>query len=361
MAKKVKIGIVGLGGIGNVHVNAFQSLGPDVEIAALSDIDPTKTNALAARFPQAAHFSDYRDLVKSDLDGVVVAVGNVLHKEVAIAALQAKKAVLLEKPMAMDSREAEAIQNAARKSGAILQVGMVRRQMPAARIVKEYVDKDYFGSIYHIRAVLIRRRGIPGLGGWFTTKAASGGGPMIDLGVHLFDQVMWMSGLWKPTHVSARTYAKFGPRMGDYRYVGMWAGPAKLDGKFDVEDYSAGFVRFGKNASMSFEIAWAANVEDQCYVELLGDKAGTRITDGKTVTLFTEHENRPADISPLFDANANIFESQARAFVAAIRGEQPPAASGPEGVTVMKLIDSIYASSERGCEIKFGDLGPEGR
>lgn len=357
MARKVKIGIVGLGAIGNVHINAFQALGPDVEIAALSDIEPAKISALATRFPQAAHFSDYRDLVKSDLDGVVVAVGNVLHKAVSIAALQAKKAVLLEKPMAMNSVEAEAIQKAAQKSGALLQVGMVRRQMPAARIVKEYVDKNYFGSIYHIRAVLIRRRGIPGLGGWFTTRAASGGGPMIDLGVHLFDQVMWMSGLWKPTHVSARTYAKFGPRMSEYRYVGMWAGPPKLDGKFDVEDYSTGFVRFGRTATMSFEIAWAANVEDQCYVELLGDKAGTRITEGKSVTLFTEHENRPADLSPQFDANTNAFESQARAFVAAIRGEQPPAASGPEGVTVMKLIDSIYASSERGCEIKFGDLG----
>lgn len=356
MAKKVKIGIVGLGAIGNVHANALLALGDQAEVVALSDIDPAKMNALAAKFPQAARYSEYQELVKHDLDGVVVAVGNVLHKAVAIAALQSKKAVLLEKPMAMNSREAEAIQAAAKKSGAVLQVGMVRRQMPAARIVKEYVDKDYFGPIYHIRAVLIRRRGIPGLGGWFTTKSASGGGPMIDLGVHLFDQVMWMSGLWKPTHVSARTYAKFGPRMGEYRYVGMWAGPPKLNGTFDVEDYSTGFVRFGRAATMSFEIAWAANVEDQCYVELLGDKAGTRITDGKTVTLFTEHENRPADITPQFDANTNIFEQQTRAFVAAIRGDQPPAASGPEGVTVMKLIDSIYASSERGCEIKFGDL-----
>lgn len=357
MAKKTRIGVVGLGAIGNVHINAFQALGPAVEITALSDIDPAKSAALAGRFPQATSFSDYRDLVRSDLDGVVVAVGNVLHKEVAVAALRAGKAVLVEKPMAMDSREAEAIQNASLKSGALLQVGMVRRQMPAARIIKEYVDKGYFGSVYHIRAVLIRRRGIPGLGGWFTTKAASGGGPMIDLGVHFFDQVMWMSGLWNPTHVSARTYAKFGPRMGDYRYVGMWAGPPRLDGTFDVEDYSTGFVRFGQDATMSFEIAWAANVEEQSVVELLGDKAGTRITDGKTVTLYTEHENRPADITPQFDANANMFELQAKAFVAAIRGEQPPAATGAEGVAVMKLIDAIYASSSRGCEVKFGSRG----
>lgn len=361
MAKKIKIGIVGLGAIGNVHINAFSSLGPDVEISALSDIDAGKCSALASRFPNAATFSDYRQLVKSDLDGVVVAVGNVLHMQVAVAALAAGKAVLLEKPMAMNSKEAEAIQKASLKSGAVLQVGMVRRQVPAARVIKEYVDKGYFGSIYHIRAVLIRRRGIPGLGGWFTTKAASGGGPMIDLGVHLFDQVMWMSGLWKPTQVSAQTYAKFGPRMGEYRYVGMWAGPPRLDGKFDVEDYSTGFVRFGRKATMSFEIAWAANVEDQSYVELLGDKGGTRLTDEGALTLFTEHEGRPANITPQFNAAANVFESQAKAFVSAIRGEQPPAATGAEGVTVMKLIDSIYASSRQGREIPFGELGTPAR
>ncbi len=361
MAKKTRIGIIGLGAIGNVHVNAFAALGPDVEITALSDIDEGKLSALTSRFPNAATFTDYRQLVKHDLDGVVVGVGNALHKQVAISALDAGKAVLLEKPMAMNSKEAEAIQTAAQKSGAVLQVGMVRRQAPAARVVKEYVDKGYFGSIYHIRAVLIRRRGIPGLGGWFTTKSASGGGPMIDLGVHLFDQVMWMSGLWKPTQVCAQTYAKFGPRMGDYRYVGMWAGPPRLDGKFDVEDYSTGFVRFGRKATMSFEIAWAANVEDQSYVELLGDKAGTCLVDGKDLTIFSEHEGRPANITPQFNASGNVFESQAKAFIAAIRKEQPPAATGPEGVTVMKLIDSIYASSRQGREIKFGELGGPAR
>jgi predicted dehydrogenase len=358
MTKNVRIGIVGLGGIGTVHANAFKALGPSVEVTAISDIDPAKLAALGEKFPAATRCQDYRELVKGDLDGVVVAVGNAFHKDVAVAALRAGKATLVEKPMAMNSREADAIQGASLKSGAVLQIGMVRRQMPAVRVVKEYVDSGFFGEIYHIRAVLIRRRGIPGLGGWFTTRADSGGGPMIDVGVHLFDQAMWMSGLWNPTRVSASTYAKFGPRMGDYRYVGMWAGPPKLDGKFDVEDYSTGFVRFGSNATMSFEIAWAANVEDQSYIELLGDKAGTRITDGKSVTLFTEHEKRPADISPQFDANANLFECQARSFVAAIRGEQPPAATGAEGVTLMKLIDAIYASSERGVEIRIANGKP---
>jgi predicted dehydrogenase len=231
-------------------------------------------------------------------------------------------------------------------------MGMVWRQNPAARVIREYVTGGEFGEIYHIRTVLTRRRGIPGLGGWFTTRAASGGGPMIDLGVHFFDVAMWMTGLWNPTAVSARTYAKFGPRMQDYRYVGMWAGPPKLDGTFDVEDYSTGFVRFGGKASMTFEISWAGNAPDESYVDILGDKGGVRAFDGKPLQILTEHNRRPANITPLFNTENNNFLSQAKSFVAACRGEAPPAATAEEGVTVMKLIDAIYASSENGREVK---------
>ena len=112
---------------------------------------------------------------------------------------------------------------------------------------------------------------LPGLGGWFTTMAESGGGPMIDLGVHWFDISMWLSGLWNPTAVSAKTYAKFGPRMKDYKYVDMWAGPPKFDGVCDVEDYSTGMIRFGNDATLGFDISWAGNAEDRMYVEILGD------------------------------------------------------------------------------------------
>ena len=349
---KLKIGIIGMGTIGNVHADAFQAIG-QAELGAIADIDEARLATQGNRLNVARRFTDYRALLATDVDSVVVCVGNALHREVAVAALKAGKNVLLEKPMAMNAGEASDIAAAAKALGKVLQIGMVRRQDPPARLVREYVQAGVFGKIYHMRAVLIRRRGIPGLGGWFTTKAQSGGGPMIDIGVHWFDLALWMSGLWNPTNVSAKTYAKFGPRMKDYKYVSMWAGPPKFDGAFDVEDYSTGFVRFGAEATMSFEIAWAANSESDSFVEILGEKAGTRVLDGKPLQIVTEDDKRPVNIHPQFEAKSSPFQDQARIFVAACRGEGAPAATGAEGVTVMRLIDAIYESSRANAEVKI--------
>ncbi|HUS47231.1 MAG TPA: Gfo/Idh/MocA family oxidoreductase [Phycisphaerae bacterium] len=350
MAKKLKVGIIGVGAVGTIHANALTAVG-QAELAAFCDINAERLKEKADKFGVAKRFEDYRKLLACDLDAVYVCVWNSKHRDIAVAALKAGKHVFVEKPMAMNARQASQIVAAARASKRVLQVGMVWRQDPASLVVRDMVAKGQLGSIYHVRAVLIRRRGIPGLGGWFTTKGRSGGGPLIDCGVHWLDIAMHLSGLWKPTSVSARTYAKFGPRMRDYRYVGMWAGPPKYDGVFDVEDYSTGLVRFADKATMSFEVAWAANARDETFVDLLGDKGGVRVLDGKALTLFTEHGGRVADIAPQFDAGANFFDTQARKFLAACRGECPPAATGDEGVTVMKLIDAIYASSKKGREV----------
>jgi predicted dehydrogenase len=351
---KIKVGIVGMGAIGTHHADAFKSL-PDADLAAICDISEERLKAQGERLgvPESGRFTDYRKLLASGVDAVVVGVGNILHREVAVAAFRAGKHVLVEKPMAMNAREAQDIQDASVKARRALQVGMVWRQAAESKLAREYVEKGVFGEIYHLRAVLIRRRGIPGLGGWFTTKAASGGGPLIDIGVHWFDLAMYVSGLWKPTAVSAMTYAKFGPRMKGYRYVSMWAGPPKYDGVCDVEDYAAGLVRFGAKASMSFEIAWAANSQETGFIEILGDKAGVTLCDGKPLCLLTEHGDRVADIMPKINTNVNRFQSQAAAFLAACRGEASPAATGKEGVMVMKLIDAVYRSSDQGREVKI--------
>jgi predicted dehydrogenase len=354
MSRTVKIGIVGAGTIGTVHAGAFGAV-RGVEVAAVSEIDAGKLQAAGEQFKVARLFADYREMLASDIDAVVVAVGNTLHKQVAVAALQAGKHVLLEKPMAMNAGEAAAIVRAARQAKRVLQLGMVNRQNPACRLVRDHVQRGVFGKIYHLRATLIRRRGIPGLGGWFTTKAQSGGGPMIDIGVHYFDLAMWLSGLWQPTSVSAMTYAKFGKNMRQYRYVNMWAGPPRYDGVCDVEDYATGMVRFGRAATLTFEIAWAANCREENFVEILGDKAGARLLDGKPLTILTEQGEQIVDVAPQFNANANLFESQAQSFAARCRGETPaePYATGEEGVTMMKVIDAVYASGRTGRETRI--------
>ncbi len=350
MPGKLKVGIIGMGTIGCVHADAFKAI-ESADITAVCDNNKERLAREGAKFGVKTQFSDYRDLLNADVQAVVVGVGNKLHCEVAVAALKAGKHVLLEKPMAMNAAEGEKIAAVSEETGKVLQVGMVRRQDPAAQVVRDYVKRGEFGEIYHIRAVLIRQRGIPGLGSWFTTKSESGGGPIIDIGVHWFDLAMWAGGCWNLTSVSAKTYAKFGQRMGDYVYVGMWAGPPKLDGVFDVEDYAAGMARFGDKATMSFEISWAANSPADSFVDIIGDKGGVRFMDGKPLQIITEQQGRPVTVSPQFKTDVKTFEAQAQAFVKACRGEAPPAATAREGVTVMRLIDGIYKSSKLNKEV----------
>lgn len=352
MAKSgaLKVGVIGMGAIGVVHADAYKAL-PEAALTAICDVNAPRLAAQGDRLGVAALFTDYRRLLHADVDAVSVCVGNVLHREVALAALKAGKHILLEKPMAMHAREAADIVVAGKQVRRVIQIGMVNRQDPSVQVALESVQKGLLGDIYHLRVVLIRRRGIPGLGGWFTTKAMSGGGPLIDIGVHWFDAAMYISGLWQPTSVSAMCYVKFGSPMKAYHYVSMWAGPPNYKGRFDVEDYATGFVRFGRKASMSFEIAWAANAEDAAFVEVLGNKGGLRVFDGKPLTILMEYNGRLADITPKFDTSANKFQLQARKFLAACRGKGQPAATAQEGLTVMKLIDGVYQSGKLCKEI----------
>ena len=131
----------------------------------------------------------------------------------------------------------------------------------------------------------------------------------------------------------------------------MWAGPPRYDGVCDVEDYSVGLVRFGKKASMVFEIAWAANIEEHQFIDILGDKGGVRLCDGKPLTIYTEHNDLVANVSPLVNDSANSFHRQADIFIKACQGKCPPAATAEEGLTVMKLIDAVYASGKSGREV----------
>lgn len=350
MAGEVKIGVIGVGAIGSVHTDAYAKVDA-AEVVALCDILPDRLKQKSARHGVSTLYEDYHQLLADPgIDAVSVCVPNCLHCEITVAALEAGKHVICEKPMAMSAAEAIRMCEARDRAGKVLQIGMVMRQKPESVVVRETVESGALGDIYHIRVVLLRRRGIPGMGGWFTTKAESGGGPLIDIGVHFFDLSMWLSGLWNPTAVSASTYDKFGPLMEDYNYVSMWAGPPKYDGVFDVEDYACGTVRFGGGASMSFDVGWAANTPGESYVELLGDKGGVRIGAGPT-TLLTEVGGRVADVKLQYATEGDGFATQLTKFAAATRGEGEPPATGEQGVVAMKLIGAIYASAAAGREV----------
>ena len=349
---KVRIGIIGCGAIGSVHADAFAKIA-DAEVTALCDIVPEKLKEKAERHKVAKTYTDYHQLLADpEIDAVSVCMPNFMHGPIATDAFKAGKHVFLEKPMALNAKIGQEIIDARDASGKLLQMGMMWRQGAESVAVKEAVDSGRLGEIYQIRVKLIRRRGIPGLGGWFTTKALSGGGGLIDIAVHFLDLAMWISGCWNPTRVSAKTYSKFGTPMKDYHYISMWAGPPKYNGVFDVDDYAAGFVRFGKKTTLSFEVAWAANAEDESWIELLGTKGGVKVGTERTI-LRTEVDNRIADVELFFNRKNDRFALEMEKFIAAIQGKGKVAATGEEGLIVMKLLDAIYRSSELDQEVEI--------
>ena len=351
MSDKVRIGIIGVGTIGSVHATNYEKV-ENAEVVALCDILPDRLAEKAKTHNVAKTYADFNDLLADpEIDAVSVCTPNDMHAPIAIAALKAGKHVMLEKPMTLSAELGRQILAARDASGKQLQMGLVWRQKNKARLVKEIIENGRLGNIYQIRVKLIRRRGIPGLGGWFTTKAKSGGGGLIDIAVHFLDLVMWLSNKWEPTKVSAKTYSKFGSPINDYHYVSMWAGPPKADGVFDVDDYAAGFVRFGAETTLSFEVAWACNAKDECYVEILGDKGGIKMDLSAAPVLCTEIDNRIADVTMQFDQKDDAFANELRMFCNAVQGKGEVPATGEQGVVAMKLLDAIYKSSELNCEV----------
>lgn len=350
MSDKLGIGVIGVGTIGSVHTDAYAKV-EAAEVVALCDIKPDRLEAKGRQHGIETLYQNYHDLLADpSVQAVSVCVPNALHAPISVDAFRAGKHVMLEKPMAMNQQEATRICQARDAAGKVLQLGMVLRQHANSQVVKDLVSNGHLGEIYHMRVVRVRRRGIPGLGGWFTTKDQSGGGALIDIAVHSFDLALWLSGYWQPSSVSATTYAKFGPLMEDYHYTGMWAGPPDYDGVFDVDDYATGSVRFGRQATMSFEVAWAANTAEESFVELLGDKAGVRIGDSGPVQLTGELDGRLSDTSVQF-ATQDGFQIEMQRFVEAALGRSEPAATGEQGVVIMKLLDAIYQSSAEAREV----------
>jgi len=349
MAGKMKVGILGLGAIGTIHARALGGV-PGAEVAALCDANGDLLRTKGAEFGVERLYDDYRGMMKDgDIDAVFVSVPNFLHCETTLAAFRAGKHVLCEKPMAMNASEGRRMVAAAKKAGKVLQVGMVMRQRAASLVLRDYVVRGRLGKVYHMRLCLRRRRGVPGLGGWFTTKAKAGGGAMIDIGVHFLDLAMWLTDNWKAERISAQTYAKFGPRMKDYVYVGMWAGPPNYRGVCDVDDYASGLIRFHGDATLSFEISWAQNVPQTNFLELLGDQGGARLA-GDDLQIMGEQDGRLVDITPHF-AKVNPYEIQAAKFVDACLGRGDVPATGEQGLAVMEVLDAVYKSSRLGREV----------
>lgn len=352
-----RLGIIGAGAIGSLHADAARRAG--VNVAAVCDVALPVAEALASQHDGARAVGSVDELLAGDIDAAVVAVPNNLHKDTAIKALQAGKDVLLEKPMALDPAECDEILAARDRNGRLLQLGFVCRCAPTTRVAAEFIAAGRLGTIYHAKAILVRRRGIPGLGRWFTTKASSGGGVLIDLGVHVIDLVRNLLGSPTPTRVSAHVASQFGDPIDAYNFTEMWAGPPNPDGVFDVEDHANGLIRFDSGLTLEVTTTWASNIAEGLLpngIYLFGDKGGCFFdiwTD--RIEIATEDSGRIVDLKPHLtpgDHWTEAWRRQHEQFAEAVRTRTPPTASGEDGRFIQAVLDAMYRSSEAGREVE---------
>lgn len=348
--KKLRVAAIGTGSIfKGAHLQPWLDH-PGVELAALCDIVESKAKALGKQHGIARTFKNYRDVLKlKDVDVVDVCTPNKLHSEITVAALEAGKHVVCEKPDAINPVEAKRMADAAKASGKTLMVMRNNRFRPDSQFLKRYIEAGLMGDIYTGRCGWIRRRGIPGKGGWFTTKEQSGGGPLIDLGVHMMDLAIWLMGNPRPVAVSGATYCKFG---NSDTQPGGW-GEAVEGGIFDVEDLATGFIRFDNGATLQVEFSWASNIDKEInFVELRGEKAGACLHSDNPLKIFTEIEGTLCDIAPRVAAGVwSVHGLYLYHFVDVVLGRAKPMFRPQDGVHMIQILDAIYQSAKTGREV----------
>lgn len=358
MKKTLNVGIIGLGGICKwSHAPAYQKM-DNVRVAAVCDINPEKIAAFKEMFnmPDVPAFTDYHELLKFEgLDFVDICTPNYLHSEIAVAAMEQGLHVFCEKPDAVSVSEALRMKEASEKYGRHLMVMRNNRYMPGPQYLKQFIDDGKMGEIYCGRCGWQRRRGIPGKGGWFTTKAQSGGGPLIDLGVHFIDLSIWLMGNPKPVAVSGCTYCKFADNEASDSIHSAF-GEKKEDGVFDVEDLAMGFIRFDNGACLQIEFSWASNVEkERNFVELRGTKAGAKYENGQT-TIYGEEYGNLTQTEPQTANTAKDFsghEANLRHFADVLLNGAEPKFQPEQGVDMIRILEAMYRSAQTGAEVRI--------
>lgn len=341
---KVRIGLIGAGNIAqNAHIPAYLKQ-DDVELVAVCDLKEDRAKGVAEKYGMKHYTTDFNELAAlDDVDAVSVCTWNNAHAVAAIAAAKAGKHVLCEKPMAMNSQETAAMKKAVEENNVIFMMGFVNRFRSDVRAIKEMVEAGRMGEIYYAKTAIFRRRGTPL--GWFTDLSKSGGGPVIDIGVHVIDLTWYMMGKPKPISVSATTFSK----IGDYKTkgVGRWVAFDTDDLKFDTEDSAAGLIRFENGIAMTFDVSWAINGKDGTYSDIFGTKAGASLSP---FTIYGEDAGYLTDATPTV-ANEDNFANEIRHFLDCVKEGKQPIAPVDDGVQVQKMLNGIYESARLGKEI----------
>ncbi|PAV31209.1 oxidoreductase [Virgibacillus profundi] len=350
----IKVGIIGAGSISEMHFESYKN-NEEVSIYSVCDLNEERAKAKAEKYGAEKYFTNYHELLAvPEIDAVSICTWNNTHAEIAIAALNAGKHVLVEKPLCKTVEEAHAIEKAVQESdGKTLQVGFVRRFGTNTQVLKSFIDSGDLGEIYYAKASCIRALGNPG--GWFADKERSGGGPLIDLGVHVIDMCWYLMGKPKVKSVSGNTYNKLGNRS-HIENKSFYKAADYDPSQNSVEDMANAIIRFENGASLMVDVSFTLHAkEESIAVNVFGDKGGAEIEP--KLEIITEKNNTILNSTPQIDALSfdfsKGFQNEINHFVSCVQGETETISPVQDGVEIMKILAGVYESSEKGEEIRF--------
>ena len=337
--KEIKVGIIGSGSIAtHKHLPGHLKV-EGVSVIAACDIDLQRAQNFADEHEIEYVFDSHHDLLTMpEIDAVSVCTPNNFHAEPTIAALKANKHVICEKPIAGNAVDGQAMVDAQKVSGKILQIGLQSRFGTEARTLRRLYEDGLFGHIYYARAMTIRRRGM-GLVPTFMQKSISGGGPLIDIGVHELDVLLWMIGYPKPVEAFGYATRKFGHRH-DIVHDGDWD-----RSKFDVEDFAMGVIRFENDLTVNLETAWACHYQGMGGSFFMGDLAGASY---HPMRIYTDQDGEMIDYEP---KPVTGFSGEFESFHQAIRQDLPSPVPAEGVLMTAKIFDAIYESSRIGRSV----------
>ncbi len=357
----LRVGIIGVGWPGQRHIEGYQKH-PDAQIVALSDVNTAAAEQVKAEYnvKGAEIFGDYQELLASDhVDAVSICTPNFLHASMAIDALDAGKHVLLEKPLAHTLAEGERL---ARKVAAhpdlVFMIALNNRYRPDSVVLKQHIDAGELGDIYYAKTgwlrgashFFIRDRS------WFTQRERSGGGPLIDLGVHMLDLSLWFMGNPRPVSVSGSVYHAFNDFMRETTGADV-----------DVEDLATAFIKLDNGATVVLDVSWLSHIEEGnlVYSQLFGTSGGAKLQRGpgedlkivttsgtgatRTTMVSTPEFHSPAAQQPGFQLYES-FRAEIADFVDSVRDHRQPGATITHGLDILRVLDGIYRSAETGQE-----------
>ncbi len=355
----VRVGIIGCGGIANgKHMPSLKKI-PGVEMVAFCDIVPEKAEAAAKEFgtADAKTYGDYKQLLCDvSIDVVHVCTPNRSHSFITVDALEAGKHVMCEKPMAINSAEAQKMLEAAKRTGKKLTVGYQNRQTPEAQFLKAEAEKGTFGDIYYAKATAIRRRAVP-TWGVFLNEYEQGGGPLIDIGTHSLDLTLWTMNNYKPKYCVGTAYHKLNRDTNTGNAWGDW-NPEE----FTVEDSAFGFIVMENGATIVLESAWALNTLDvrEAKTTVCGTKAGGDMNGGVRINSIINGRQcvTTADFSAggvdFFDGNTDTPQDlEMRQWIDAVVNNTDPCVLPEEAYTVTRILEGIYESAKTGTIYNF--------